>query len=178
MSSTKRPTVFVLGLSVVTLLGWIGVATAKSHSVARNIFAGECGTKVAELEAEVRSLREQLRVMTERQYALSSSSNANPSSKTDSNVRTGFVGNGFAIRESSNSCTPPFVFDRNGIKYYFPECLESKVPELCSVPFAYNNAGIKSYKPGCLDDKPAIVSCDPPFRFDSGGLKSYKPECL
>lgn len=178
MSSNKRPVAFVVGIGCVTLVGWIGVATAKSHALAQTEFAGDCGARVKELESEVRVLREQLRVMTERQNVLPSSGIANAPSKSEHGNRTDRGAREFSNRGASATCDPPFGIDREGNKYYFAECLEPKAPDSCSAPNSQDKSGTKLYKRGCLKEKPTLVTCEPPYQFDADGFKSYKPECL
>jgi hypothetical protein len=178
MSSSKRTVVLVFGIGVVTLVSWMGIATAKSHPETRSEFAGDCGTRVRELESEVRRLQEQLRAMTERQNGTAPPNDVNSQPKPETANRPERNARGLTDRGASTDCIPPFGIDQEGNKYYFPNCLEPKATDSCSVPYSYDKSGTKSYKPGCLDKKPTAAACEPPYTFDANGFKSYKLECL
>ena len=179
MSIARHPVAFLIGIGVVTLVGWVGVAPAKSRASSPIDLQGECGSRVKELQAEVRQLREQVRAMAEGKCDASSSlGRSTVSSRASLDTRVSVSGHALDAGTQTPTCDPPFGFDQRGIKYYYPECLDTKVSEGCSVPYGYTNAGIKFYKPNCLTQTVARASCDPPFAFDANGVKSYKPECL
>ena len=171
MSIYRRPAVYALGIVAVAVVGWVGLAPAKSRPW-RDDADRQCSARVKELEAEVISLREQVRELSVRQ------GNA-PLGRSTRISRL----NAAATRQTKNGqgtpCEPPFAYDKSGIKFYRPECLDSQQEDACSVPYTYTNTGIKVYKPDCLD-KPSDTSssCDSPFTYDAQGIKTFKTECL
>jgi hypothetical protein len=169
MSGVNRSGVYVRGIVFVILVAVIGVRSAESRAPsADEARAAQCSVRVAELEAEVRALREQLRTATGTQ---------NQRAVTTSTHRLS-AAHEFSATKQSESCNPPFRFDSQGIKYYRPECLVSEELPDCTVPYTFTSSGSKHYKPICLDAKPSLPDCDPPYAFDSRGVKSYKSECL
>ena len=170
MASPRRPGVYVLGTFVVVLVALVGAKAAKSRVPTRTELQDECNGKLTELEAEVRSLREQLRV------ALGHQGNSSSNLSHSTAARSSVVGHGSNTKTRPDSCDPPYDYDRHGIKFYHPECL-AQTPD-CSIPYEYSRSGIKSFKPGCLEAAPSQASCEPAFVFDANGFKQYKPECL
>src|SRR5512145_2403625 len=141
MSVARRPTVYLVGSLVVALVGLIGVSTAESRSQTRDESRVECSKKVSELEAEVRALREQLR--------LTAGQSCNSLTQTRSGS-TATAGN-HGTKAQAAACDPPYDYDGQGIKYYKPVCFDA-VPARpsCNPPYAYDASGTKSYKPECL----------------------------
>lgn len=169
MSTSRQPALYVLGIIAVAVVGWVGMATAKSRPSQE--VDGRCSARVKELEAEVTSLRKQLHDLSNGNSPIALGSSRKPS-------KLAAIANPSNKNDSSASCDPPFGYDQHGIKYYRPGCLDSADSD-CSVPYAYTSTGIKTYKPSCLDGTAAApTSCDSPFSFDAQGIKSYKPECL
>lgn len=170
MSVNDRSRVYVRGVLVVAVVGFVGITSAESKSPSSNeMREAACSARVAELEAEVRALRDQLHLVA------TTPSSTSPVSNTSR--RFGSARELAAVRQNE-ACNPPFRYDPQGIKYYRPECIVSEGSPNCTIPYGFTSSGNKYYKPDCLDAKPTLPSCDPPYRFDSNGLKSYKPECL
>jgi hypothetical protein len=179
MSVSGRPLVYVLGTFIVALVGFVGITSAESRAPTNGEFRAECATRVNELEAEVRALREKLRMVAE--CPISSSSmlgRSKMSSRADAGAKSAVAGLQRGASAQSDTCNPPFGFDGHGIKYYRPECLVSGEAPACSIPYAYTPTGVRYYKPACIDSTPSGPSCDPAFVFDASGVKRYKPECL
>lgn len=167
MSLTGRSALGVLGVFFAVLLGF-GITPAESRSPTASEIRDECSARVRALEAEVRSLREQLRAASVRQDNMPAAIAA----------RSGTERRPSATRTLTNSCDPPYDFDGRGIKYYRPECLVEDAVQSCAIPYGFTPGGIKYYKPTCLDARPTLERCDPPFQFDANGVKRFKPECL
>jgi outer membrane murein-binding lipoprotein Lpp len=168
MSILKR--IVVVGGAVLAAVGLLGVRSAQSRAPSQSEALGVCATRVSELEAEVRMLREQLRAVTQQpNQAVGRVERAMPSAR-----RTRAVADG---RQAESSCDPPFVYDSRGIKSYNPTCFDAAQPR-CETPFGFTSGGIKYYEPSCLDFASTRYACDPPFFFDAQGVKRYKSECL
>ena len=167
MSLRGRSSLYVLGAFLAALLGF-GIAPAESRSPTVGEVRDECSTRVNALEAEVRSLREQLRVVSAQPRTLTSVMTAG----------SGVERRGAASRALTSSCNPPYDFDEFGIKYYRPECLVEDTMQSCTIPYGFTPAGIKYYKATCLDAHPTLERCDPPYQFEANGVKRFKPECL
>jgi hypothetical protein len=172
MPRSKHLPIYALGIVAVTVVGWVGLAPAKSRTSQADS-EWRCSARVKELEAEVLSLRKQLHELSERP------GNA-PIALGRSTRTTRIAGTQRATKDDpSASCVPPFGFDQHGIKYYRPECLEPAASDACSVPYAYTSTGIKTYKPDCLEKAASTsTACESPFSFDAQGIKSFRPECL
>jgi len=171
MSRSRHLPLYVLGFITVTVVGWIGLAPAKSGA-SRHEMERSCDARVKELEAEVLTLRRQLHELAARQGNL-------PMSMTRSVKKARMSAGAISKADPAPQCDPPFNFDQHGIKYYRPGCLDAEEPDSCSVPYVYSASGIKTYKPDCLDRVPsALTSCESPYSFDARGIKSIKPECL
>lgn len=170
MSAIHRPRVYVRGVLVVAAVAVVGVTSAQSKSPSP--IDGRdpaCSARVAELESEVRALRDLLHL---------ASTTPNPPPSLDTSTRRFSAPRELTAVKQTDACNPPFRYDQQGIKYYRPECLVSEESPVCTIPYGFTSNGSKYYKPDCLEAKPTLPSCDPPYRFDSRGLKSYKPECL
>jgi hypothetical protein len=170
MSTSRRPVVYALGIVAVAIVGWVGLAPAKSGPP-RDEAERQCNARVKALEAEILFLREQMRDLSGRQ---GNTPTAHSRSRAS---RIGAIDGRQSRNTLLSSCEPPYAYDQHGIKSYKPECLDSAEDD-CSVPYTYTNSGIKTYKPDCLDKSSNASSCDAPFTVDAQGIKSYKPECL
>jgi hypothetical protein len=170
MSAIHRPRVYVRGVLVVAVVGVVGITSAQSKSPSpSDVRDTSCSARIAELESEVRALRDQLRL---------ANNSHNPAAAVANSSRRFGVTRELSAAKQNDACNPPFRYDAQGIKYYRPECLVPEESPDCTIPYGFTSNGNKYYKPVCLDAKPTLPSCDPPYRFDSQGLKSYKPECL
>lgn len=173
MSLFSRPWVYARGLLVVTLVGVVGITPAESRSPsADETRAAQCSVRVIELEAEVRALREQLRLVTAAQ-------NQTTQTPTAGTTRRFSAAQDLTTASQGEACNPPFRYDGHGIKYYRRECLTSdeQLPA-CTVSYATASNGSKHDKSNCVDAKPSLPDCDPPYEFDSRGVKSYKSACF
>lgn len=167
MSLKGRYALCVFGAFSAVLLGF-GITPAESRSPTVGEVRDECAARVNALEAEVRSLREQLRVASTQQRNVGAE--VTPRSRAAHRAAASPV--------STNSCDPPYDFDERGIKYYRPECLVQDAVQNCAIPYGFTPAGIKYYKATCLDAQPSLERCDPPYQFEPNGVKRFKPECL
>lgn len=176
MTRTKRPSVYLFGTLVLALVGVFAATPAESRSPSCSDSLRDSARRVIELEAEVRALREQLR------------SGANcPSDPLPKLVRSSsrqvpaisskLHGRRRANPTGSESCDPPFRFDRRGIKFYNSDCLGSEEAP-CATPYGYTATGIKYYDARCLPLVSERTACDPPFEVDAKGLRRIRAECL
>jgi hypothetical protein len=158
-------------------VGLLGVTPAASQSPTSNELLLACSNKAKELEAEVQSLREQLRTCAGQGDSSPALARSTRSSRAELAAASA-VARRSTARARRDACSPPYDFDEHGLKYYKPECLDSDKASSCLVPFEFSNSGIKSFKPGCLEAAPSPPTCDPPYELDPGGMKTFKRECL
>jgi hypothetical protein len=169
MFGIRRLNTRSIGPVVAGLVGIFAVLPAQSRSSTGEDATKACAVRVAELEAEVRALREQLHQQSGKVDAATACRPGSGTPRADS-----------AAREASgNACNPPYAFDPHGIKQYKPACLLPEQPtSACTNPYEYTEGGIKIYKPQCVATLPSGSPCDPPYLYDASGAKRYKPECL
>ncbi|HEY5960356.1 MAG TPA: hypothetical protein VIV60_27570 [Polyangiaceae bacterium] len=178
MSKNSRSTVYVVGAVVMTAVGLFGIAPAQSRSPTHEESMGVCAKRVSELEAEVRALREELRLANGRSaFTSAKGARSNEPSRRVASGASG-IGHHSTTESQPSTCDPPYNIDRQGIKSYNPDCLSAEDSSPCATPFSYTASGIKYYNPSCLDVAAARSSCDPPFYFDANGVKRYRSECL
>jgi hypothetical protein len=164
MLVVKRPAVYVAGALVAGYAFLLAVQPAASGPLTEGEKLAACVERVAQLELEVRSLRNALHDSASRECRPPTLASE---SKQTKQLR--------CFDSPPSPCSPPYEIDEQGNKNYKPQCLDSS-PSPCSPPFEIDEQGNKNYKPQCLDAP--LSPCSPPYRYDGDGLKVYKDECL